>query len=104
MSEPRAFTEEELRDIILQHIRGLVKYWARLPAEMTLEERCDGVAFSILTMLDGATVGIPSIDLVFRPHPSDKAFHIEEGENWIEPGTTISDVLHERYCAMEKKK
>jgi hypothetical protein len=34
---------------------------------------------------------------VFRPNDEDKQYHIDRGENWIEDGTTISDMLHEHY-------
>lgn len=100
-TEPRALTEEELRDMLLDHVRALSKYWAELPVldkatgrELTAFDRCEGVAFSILSCLDGCSY-LPAFDLVAQPHEDDKEFHRAEGENWIEPGTTISTMLHE---------
>lgn len=45
---------EDTRSQMMQHVRTMVKYWAELPG-LSVEDRCDGVAFSIFTMLDGAT-------------------------------------------------
>ncbi len=97
MSEPRAWTPDELRDSLLEHVRQIAHYWATNAQSGNLADRCDGVAFSILAMMDGCTIGIPPVDLVFRPHEEDKQYHIDNGENWIEDGTTISDALHEHY-------
>lgn len=104
MTEPRAYTAEEARDMLLQHIRQTAKYWANLPAtdratgrEMTMQDRCEGVAFSILSALDGCSASLPAVDLVLRPHEEDKAYNIENGDNWFEPGATISTMLHEHF-------
>jgi hypothetical protein len=101
---PRAYTSAELRDMFLHEVRTIATYWARLPARdpadgkpMTVEDRCNGVAFSILATLDGSTIGIPGIDLVFQPHEEDKEYHIKNGANWIEPGSVVSTMLHEHF-------
>jgi hypothetical protein len=103
MSEPRAYTEEEVRDLLLKQIRAMVRYWANLPdvdkatgRRITIHDRCDGVAFSILNILDGGSMGLPAFDLTAAPHEEDKQFFIENGENWFEE-TVISDMLHEYY-------
>jgi hypothetical protein len=83
----------------------MVRYWATLPdvdnatgRQMTVSDRCDGVAFSILTMLDGSSSNLPGFALRPTPHPDDKAFNIAEGENWFDPGCEIVDALHEHYA------
>lgn len=100
---PRAYTADEVRDMLLDHIRASARYWAELPdfdkatgRGITVQDRCEGVAFSILSTLDGCSY-LPAFDLAACPHEDDKAYHQSEGENWIEPGTTISDMLHERF-------
>ncbi len=97
-------TSDELRDMFLHEVRIIATYWAGLPERdqrtgevMTTERRCNGVAFSILSLLDGSRLGIPGIDLVFQPHEEDKDYHIKNGQNWIEPGTVVSDTLHEHF-------
>ena len=89
----KAKTELELREQVLETIRSIAAYWADLP-DKSDRERCDGLAFSVLSMFDGCTIGLPSFDIVARPHEDDKAYCQDSGEDWIEDGTLInSDVL-----------
>lgn len=103
---PRAWTEEEMRDKLIEHIWSLVDYWNRddLPAAKTQRDRLSGMAFSILSMLDGATMDIPGVDLVLQPHPDDKDYLKSSGENWIEPGTTLSFSLHDYFHKLDPQR
>ena len=101
---PRAYTAAEVRDMLIDHIKATVAYWANLPdvdnatgKKMTVLSRCDGVAFSILSALDGASMSLPGFALRPTPHPEDKAFRVAGGENWFDADTEIQDVLHEHY-------
>lgn len=97
---PRALTPEELRDQLLANIRQIGRYWSRhKDPTMTIEDRVNGALFSMLSTLDGCSTDLPSFDLVAQPHPDDKAYHKKNGEDWIEPGTTISNCLHEHFYA-----
>ena len=104
MTECRAYTADEIRDRLLDHIRHTAAYWAELPdvdkatdKPLTVKDRCEGVAFSILAALDGTSMALPAFDLVVMPHEDDKTYHIKNGENWYESGTVISDMLHEHF-------
>lgn len=97
VDKPRAYTADELRDTLLESLRENAKYWAALPGKTPLEI-ANGVTFSLLTLLDGCSI-LPSFDLVVRPHPDDKQFNVDEGNNYYEDGTAISDMLHERFYA-----
>lgn len=107
MSEPRAFTKEEMRARVLEHLAMVAHYWATIPNPSpngTVLDRCNGVVFSVLTMLDGVSSDLPGINLVMQPHMSDKASCIENGENWTEMDQVINDdvSLHDvwnRYAA-----
>lgn len=94
MTTPRAYTADEVRDMLLQHSVDLARYWATTPGVNTVEERCEGVVFSMLVMLDGGTGDLPGFTLTPTPHEDDKAYCISQGENWFEP-VVINDVLHE---------
>lgn len=110
MSSPRAYTEDEIRDMLLNHFRVMADYWATLPdidvvtgRPITVKDRCDGVVFSILSALDGCAGGFPcAVTLKMDPHPEDKQFLESNGENWVDPGTEIADMLHEYYYRMNK--
>jgi hypothetical protein len=79
----REKTTEEVRTEFLQHIRGAVNYWANLKGEHTIEDRCEGVAFSILVAIDGCSSGLPAFILAPIPHESDKQFSIDNNENYF---------------------
>ena len=90
-----AITAEEARKDFLTYLAGLAKYWATLPDKTPLE-RCNGLAFSVLTIIDGDTF-MPPMDLVLRPHPDDEQFNRDDGDDWYEDGQVINDcgALHE---------
>lgn len=100
---PRAYTSEELRNNVLNHVRLMVEYWATLPG-LDERSRCDGVAFSILTMIDGSA-DQPPMALVALSSDEDKKYSVEKGENWVEHGTVINDdvMLHEEYNSPERE-
>ena len=97
MNEPRASTECEVRAEFLSHVHLLANYWATLPYK-SAQERCDGLAFSILSMIDGCNAGLPAFEISLSPHQDDKEYHRQEGENGYEPGMVINDcMLHEMW-------
>ena len=98
--QPRAFTKEEMREKVLAHARHLAHYWANTDENSVLG-KCEGVAFSMLCMIDGVS-GLPAMDLSMQPHEDDKQYNIGLGENWVEPGMVINDdcYLHELFHAI----
>jgi len=110
MRDPRAYTAEEVEEMILRHIWTLVGYWDTMVGERPTRDRLSGLAFSILTMLDGCGMDIPAfklvphpprIELVPDPHPSDEEYHKENGDNWFDPETVIETMLHEAFHRFE---
>lgn len=92
--EFRAYTPEELRDTLLSMMRTMARYWSNLKEDKTVFERIEGAIFSVLSILDGQH-GICAFDLVARVDPTDKQYHIENEDNWIDDGTKLSFMLHE---------
>jgi hypothetical protein len=97
--KPKAIPAEDLRDEFLRCIRSYCKYWAEEKRTPEVEKKLEGLAFSILTLIDGHTDAMTAMDIVMRPHPSDKAFHVSQGEDWIKAGTVINRdcILHELF-------
>lgn len=102
MDEPRAYTAEEVHERLLAHARTMALYWATLPDRdpatghpLSIRDRCEGVAFSLLVMLDGDSMVLPRVRLALDPHPEDQEFLKGEGENWFEPGQEIEGPFHE---------
>lgn len=80
----RQYTREEMQRMFLDSIEDAVRYWAcsKPTKDLPVEEKLDGLAFSILCMLDGVNCGLPAFEVYSAPHPTDKAFCQEEGSNW----------------------
>lgn len=98
--KPRAYTRDEMREMFIAHLRAIANHWADETRAATAKEKCEGVAFSILVMLDGGSGSMPSFDVTPRPHPDDKEFHRANGDNWWEP-EEIGVALHEQFYRKE---
>lgn len=96
LPKPVAYTEEESRNMYLDHMRMLVNYWSNESRCETERERMEGLAFSFLVMLDGGSASLPSLDLCLAPHESDKEYLTATGEKHFESGMIINNCqLHE---------
>lgn len=91
MSE--SIAKEQARKELLDIIRSYVDYWDKVD-RLTTHEKLSGLAFSILGIFDGVTPEYPAIDLVLRPHPDDKEYHIDNEDDWYEDGMVINDDVH----------
>lgn len=95
MAEVRAYTEEETRELFLEHVRDLVNYWDA--QKVGRKEAIEGVAFSIMTVLDGNAIALPG----FRVSPicpeDDVEFFKENGENYYDESVDIAGCLHEHF-------
>lgn len=86
-------TKEEARDNFLNSAKAIAFYWSN--ADVTKREACDGVVFSLMNIFDGTSGSFPcAIDLILRPHPDDKQYHIDEEEDYISDGMCINDDVH----------
>lgn len=93
----KAKNAEEVKGELLEYIRMIASEWSRYP-DKTPKERCDGTAFSILTMIDGCSAGLPAFDLLVSPHEDDKQFDIDNGDDYYEPKMMVNDcMLHNEY-------
>ena len=97
MSEPRAKTVEEARKAFLTQAHIYADYWAKFP-DLTPQDRCNGVVFSILNIFDGTVPGLPAMDITLRPHSDDEEYCKLEGSNWWQDGMVFNEChLHELY-------
>jgi len=98
MSKPREYTREEIRKMFLDHFTGMIAYWEKETRVESVHDKLHGLAFSILTALDGGAADLPGFKVVPCPHPSDKEYHRQHGENWFPEDTDIGGSLHEEFC------
>lgn len=95
----REITNEEARELFLAHVRDIVDYW-RNCSNTSIEAATNGVAFSILSLLDGESGMMPAYEVIPSPHPDDRKFRGSEGEDYYpEPSleNNIAGQLHERF-------
>jgi hypothetical protein len=94
VNDPREMTPEECRAIFLAHVRLLVEVWASETRAKTDYDKLEGLAHSILAAIDGCAMGLPAFELVPSPHPDDKQWHADQGEDWWPTDIDIAGDLH----------
>jgi hypothetical protein len=98
----REKSEYEVREEFLNHVRRLVEYWNGIEKDTT-KEKLEGLAFSILTTLDGESATLPSFIVAPLPHEDDKEYHIDNDEDYYPENHNanvkcdISGCLHEMF-------
>lgn len=101
--ECRPFTEAEVREKFLAHVREMVRYWEDEERQPGIRQKLEGLAFSLLALIDGEAASLPGFALIPCPHPDDKAFHEARGEDYypdFSPGEDVCDIsgsLHSEF-------
>lgn len=90
---PREMTVEEVQKAFLGHIWAMIYYWNAETRAATTQDKLEGLAHSILAMLDGCCLDVPGFAVIPNPHPDDKAYSIEQGENWFPDNIDIGGDL-----------
>lgn len=90
----REITTEEIREQFIRHLHHLVDYWANLPEDCRegrdpASWRIDGVVFSVLSALDGCTMGFPGFIVAPIPHVDAKEYNISEGNDYYPENSSI---------------
>lgn len=99
----REYSRDECRVMLLNHIGGLMDYWARESRAPTSKEKLGGLVFSFLVLLDGGSGEMPGFELVPCPCSEDRAYLASQGENWWpEGGLDIGGSLHEEWSMRGK--
>lgn len=96
-AEAREYTKDEMQELFIAHIRGLVEYWSTVEEPgLSTRDRLSRFAFNMLVVLDSGTE-LPAFRLLPYPHPDDKEFLRSQGKKWFpEDGCDIAGHLHER--------
>lgn len=91
---PREKTPEEVRTQLYRAMDDVVRYWAQQPlTEDDFQRYPEGtdpaivrghaMLFTAFSTLDGSSVGLPRFIVAPNPHPEDKAYCEENGEDWF---------------------
>ena len=100
--EPTAFTEDEIREKFLRYVWGLITYWngegeSNVGKHTPSRRKLEGLAFSIMSTLDGCSMNFPRFSVMAYPHESDEQYHKDSGERWYPKGVDIAGCLHELF-------
>ena len=85
-------TCDEVRDEFLSHVRSLCAYWENAD-ERTLREKLDGLAFSILSAIDGSAASLPAFILAPCPHEDDKEFLESQGKDHYPENHKVEELI-----------
>ena len=96
MSTPRPYTKDEMRQMFLEHVVNIARYWQTVKTD----DPFGGMVHSFMVLLDGGSGDMPAFDVTPSPHPEDEEFHKSEGENWwvrtcINDDTQLHEHLNE---------
>ena len=100
-NKPRPYTPEEVRDNLVAHAWSLVEYWNSVE-NRDQRGRLSGLAFSIFSMLDGASE-LPMFLVTPAPHESDSEYHQDQGENWYPEDKPDLGELHSVFAHSDPK-
>ena len=81
MMTPKEYSREEVREILLKKIKECIWYWEK--RDTSTKNKLSGLAFSILTVLDGDTLELPKFIVAPDPQPEDKDYCIRRYKNWF---------------------
>ena len=84
--KPRQYTVEEIQKMVIEHLWHMIDYCENETRRPTSKEKLELFMHSTLAMFDGSCGGIPAFKICPEPHPEDKAYHKEHGENWFPSG------------------
>ncbi len=105
----REYDQQEIREKFMRQWWATVSFWRDQP---NIDgDRVEGLGFSLLSLLDGCSMGFPGCEVIPCPHESDKAYHISEGENYYPDPPNLDNVktvhgdsmLHELYYGFGKE-
>lgn len=77
----KELTKEEVQYEFITYIKELVNYWDSVETKSS-KEKLNGLAFSILTALDGESANLPAFIVAPEPHKDDKTFREKQGKNY----------------------
>lgn len=91
----REYGTDEVTAMFLEHMAMMAQYWDEETRAPTSHDKLTGLVHSICVMLSGGATGIPKFKVIPDPHPEDKQYHQEIGENWFPDHGDICFALNE---------
>ena len=97
----KELNRNEAQKEFLRHVRVMIDYWENNIQDMPSQKKLEGLAFSILTALDGCALDLPGYAVIPICSKKDIKSYIAEGQDYYEEFTNekgccdIAGDLHE---------
>lgn len=108
---PREMTPNEVREALLCHLWEIIDYWDQFEdreGARTVRDRISGAVFSVLSTLDGSSIGLPGFIIMPDPCEEDRDYLTQHGINWFPnataDGRTDIGPLHEEFHKFDPRK
>lgn len=82
--QPHELTADEVRTRFLGLVRTYIDYWEKEPGVPTTRRRLEGLAHSLMVVIDGGTE-LPCFILAPSPHGEDEEYCKSLGRDWYPP-------------------
>lgn len=106
LKEP--YNEEEVKEKFLNEVHDCVDYWE--DHGTNTRDKLEGLAYSILNMIDGEHSNIPKFILAPDPYPEDRQYHMENHQRFYPENYNnnincdISGGLHDLFYKVGRKR
>lgn len=90
-------TEQQCRELFLEQVADIVTYWLRESRKESTAGKMFGLVHSILVLLDGESAALPAFTVQPRPHPTDREYCEENGEDWWPDDVDLAGSLHDQW-------
>lgn len=97
----REKTKQEMQEEFVSYIHDLIGYWKTEKRTPDLEGKLEGLAFSILTAIDGEAMALPGYKLSPLMADGDKEYFISRDEDYYPEDTDIAGNLHEIFLQVK---
>jgi hypothetical protein len=97
--------KKQIVDLFIAHLNEIADYTEKESRCKTTREKIRLAIFSTLTAIDGESAALPSFTLCPSPHPEDRAYHEEKGEDYYPEESERCDIaggLHEAWRKSER--
>lgn len=101
-------SEEQVKKEFINKVQEYIDYWVGIKSQ-NIRECANGVAFSILNIIDGTIGDLPKFILAPNPHIDDKQFLIKNNEDYYPENNNskikcdISGDLHTLFTTSKKE-
>lgn len=82
-NQSREYNEEEVKAQFLKYVNRLIQFWEKDSKAPDSLSKLEGLAFSIMSAIDGEASDLPKYILAPDPHPEDKEYLRSKGENYF---------------------